>query len=188
MEPMCGACAREPPLYDRARAALRYDEVSRRLILAFKHHERLDAVPTLAGWLAHAGGELLADADLVVPVPIHRWRLLKRGFNQSALLGARAAAATGRRFVPDLLVRHRPTASQQGLGAAARAENVTAAAFRLAPRHRGAVEGARIVLVDDVLTTGATLRACTRVLKGHGAARVDALVLARVVRDQSDPI
>jgi ComF family protein len=187
-EPLCGGCALAPPPYDHARAALAYDEASRDLILAFKHRERLAGVGAFTNWLLAAGGELLATADLVAPVPLHRWRLLWRGYNQSAVLALRLARRCGRACVPDLLVRRRATASQQGLGAEARQRNVTAAAFDLARRHRGRVEGARIVLVDDVLTTGATVGACATVLRRAGATQVDVLCLARVIRGASGTI
>lgn len=184
--PLCGRCAAQPPAYDRARAALRYDDGSRGLILAFKHADRTDITPIFAGWLSHAGAELLEDDEPVVaPVPLHRWRLLRRGYNQAALLARTFAAANGLRLVPDLLLRHRRTASQQGLGEQARRENVTAAAFRIHPRRARWITGRRVVLVDDVLTTGATLSACTTVLARAGAAAVDVLTLARVVRDES---
>jgi ComF family protein len=186
--PLCPACAAEPPVYDRARAVLRYDEASRRLILAFKHADRTDITPTLGQWLARAGSELVADADLLAPVPLHRWRLLRRGYNQAALLATALTRGVGAVLVPDLLQRVRPTASQQGLGARARQENVTAGAFRLHPWHRRRVEGRRVLLVDDVLTTGATVGACARVLRRAGALQIDVLTLARVVRDASNPI
>ena len=183
--PLCGGCAAEPPPYDRARAALRYDEGSRRLILRFKHADRTDVAPAFGGWLARAGGELVEGADLIAPVPLHRWRLLRRGYNQAAMLARALAQETGRPLVPDLLQRVRATASQQGLSGRARQENITAGAFRVHPWHRRRPAGRRILLVDDVLTTGATVGACARVLRQAGAVEVDVLTLARVVRDAS---
>lgn len=181
--PLCGPCAQEPPGYDRARAALAYDEASRRLVIAFKHGDRLAGVPAFAKWMAAVGAELLADADIVTPVPLHRWRLLWRGYNQAGLLGGRVAALAGRPWCPDLLRRRRATVSQQGLGGQQRQENITAAAFAVPTAYQARIEGAKVVLVDDVLTTGATVSACALVLRRNGAARVDVLALARVVRD-----
>ncbi len=176
----CAACHARPPSFDRARAAVVYDEGSRNLILGFKHGDRLHAAPAFGAWLARAGAELLEDADLITPVPLHRWRLLKRRYNQAALIAEHAGRRTGVTHLPDLLERHRATPSQGELGPAARARNV-AGAFRLNPSNADRVKGSRIVLVDDVLTTGATVEACVKVLRRGGAARVDVLTLARVV-------
>lgn len=181
--PLCTHCAIEPLAFDRVRAALRYDPRSSRLILGFKRGGRLDGVSLFARWMTQAGEELLADADLILPVPLHRWRLLTRGFNQSAVLAQRIAKLSSRTWAPSVLHRHRPTASQRGLGAGARRTNITADAFCV--REPARVAGARILLVDDVLTTGATLTACATVLRRAGATHVDALVLARVVKDEA---
>ena len=186
--PLCGGCLEAPPAYDRARAALRYDDASKRLILAFKHADRTDVAPGFAGWLARAGADLLDERPLLAPVPLHRLRLLRRGYNQAALLARGVARRTGLPLVPDLVQRTRATASQQGLSASAREANVTATAFRVHPWHRHRLAGRRVILVDDVLTTGATASACTRVLRAAGAAAVDVLTLARVVRDASSAI
>ena len=172
--PLCAGCAAEPPAFDRGRAALRYDGNSSRLILGFKRGGRLDGVTMFARWMAQAGEELLADTDLIVPVPLHRWRL------------QRIAGLAQRPWAPAVLQRYRATVSQQGLGAAARGQNITPRAFRVSRPER--VVGARVLLVDDVQTTGATLTACASVLRRAGAERVDVLTLARVVRDEALPI
>jgi ComF family protein len=180
---LCGVCARSRPLYERARAALRYDEASRPLILAFKHGDRTDCAPALGRWLARAGAELLPDADLILPVPLHWWRLFRRRYNQAALLAAALGRIAGKPVLPDLVRRRRATASQGHLGPAERRRNV-AGAFALAPGRRGAVEGRRVLLVDDVLTTGATAEAVAEPLLEAGARAVDLLALARVVRPE----
>lgn len=184
--PLCAGCATHAPPYDRGRAALRYDGNSSRLILGFKRGGRLDGVNLFARWMVQAGDELLPDADLLLPVPLHRWRLLRRGFNQSAILAQRIAKLSGRPWSPSVLRRPKATVSQQGLSASERERNITAGAFRVAKPER--VAGARVLLVDDVHTTGATLAACVTVLRRAGAAQVDVLTLARVVRDEALPI
>ena len=179
---LCGACLRKRPLFARARAALRYDDASRRLLLAFKHGDRLHIAPPCAQWLARSGAELLADCDLIAAVPLQWTRLALRRYNQSAVLANALAALTGVPCVPDLLIRVRRTPSQGGLNPAERAANVKRA-FRLHPRRRDGVGGRRILLIDDVYTTGATVSECARLLVAGGAARVDVLTLARVTRN-----
>lgn len=183
MEPgaVCAACAAAPPPWDRARSVMRYGETSRRLILRFKHGDRLESVPSFGQWLARAGQELLGDAELVAPVPLHRWRLFRRRYNQSAMLALALGKAARVPVVPDLLARIRATPSQGGLGAKERADNVRGA-FAVREKHRAGVAGRRILLIDDVLTTGATVGACARVLTRAGASSVDVLTLARVVK------
>ena len=179
----CGACTRQPPAYERARAVLAYDDASRTLLLGFKHRDRTQAAPAFGRWMARAGAELLRDADLLVPVPLHWTRLFFRRFNQSALLAHEIGRVTRIPVVPDLLVRRRRTPSQGRRSRSARAENVRGV-FAVHRRHGSRVRGRRVVLIDDVLTTGATVAACTRTLRRAGAARVDILTMARVVRPQ----
>jgi ComF family protein len=180
---LCLACRARPPVFDRARAVFRYDAGSRPMLLSFKHADRTDLAPAFGRWLARAGAELLAEADLVAPVPLHWTRLFARRYNQAALLAQFAAKLAGRPCRPDLLIRRRRT-KPQSAGRAARARNV-AGAFQVPPARRGLVEGRRILLVDDVRTTGATLEACARALKAAGADHVDVLTLAMVVRPQT---
>ncbi|MBM3490550.1 MAG: ComF family protein [Alphaproteobacteria bacterium] len=177
----CAACLARPPSFARARAAFVYDDASRGLVLAFKHADRTHAAPAFAPWLARAGADLLAEAELLAPVPLHRWRLLARRYNQAALLSAALARLGGLPHRADLLQRRRWTPSQGRMSRTERRRNV-AGAFRVRPRHCDMVAGRRVLLVDDVLTTGATVEACARALLRSGARAVDVLTLARVVR------
>ncbi len=168
----------EPPAYDRARGAVHYDEVSSTLIHGLKYGDRMDLAPVMGRWMAHAGAELLADADALVPVPLHWRRLWARRFNQSAALAGIIATAGKVPVADRVLLRVKSTPQQVGLTRAERAENVQGA-FRVGDRTQ--VAGRRLILVDDVLTSGATAEACARTLTRAGAARVDVLVFARVV-------
>lgn len=183
----CAACLASPPPYRHARAVLVYDDGSRELLLPLKHADRTDAAPTYGAWMARAGAALFADADLVVPVPLHRRRLFARRYNQSALLAAAVARASGCRAVPDLLRRTRHTPPQGGLNANQRAANVRGA-FQVRADRKPLVRDRGVVLVDDVLTTGATAAACVHGLLRAGAAHVDVLTLARVVRAGAETI
>lgn len=176
---LCGACARERPNYDHARSALRYDDGSRGLVLAFKHGDRLHGVPAFAEWMRRAGADVLDGADLLIPVPLHWTRLIRRRYNQSALLAQAIARKTHITYAPDWLVRRRRTRSQGEFGPLGRRRNVESA-FRLNPRR--SVKSMHVVLIDDVLTTGATVEECARVLRRAGARRVDVLTLARSLR------
>jgi len=178
---LCAACAAMRPSWGRARAVIAYDEASRSPVLAFKHGDRIDAAPAFGSWLARAGAELLDNADMLVPVPLHRSRLLSRRYNQAALLAQATGRACGTAVSPDLLVRTRRTPSQGRLSASARRRNV-AGAFAVRDGRSESIQGRNLVLVDDVLTTGATAEACTGALLRAGAANVDVLTLARVVR------
>lgn len=181
-ETVCGGCYAKPHDFTRARSIVSYDEASKALILAFKYGDRLDHAPAFARWLERTGRTLLEEADVVVPVPLHRWRLWRRRYNQSAVLAQRLAARAGKEFDPLALVRTRATPSQGAMPSAkARRRNVLGA-FKVPAEEREAVKGRNVLLVDDVFTTGATLNACARALKRAGAANVDALTLARVVR------
>ena len=172
------AAAADPPPYDRARAAAVFDGVVRELIHGFKYADRHEPRRLLARWMAGAGAELLADADLIIPVPMTRWRLIRRQFNQAALLAREVSRLSGVRFEPSLLRKIRTTPTQVGSTARQRAENV-AGAFAIPQRARHRVAGAAIILVD-VITTGATVSACARVLRAAGARRIDVLAAAMV--------
>ena len=179
----CGACLAEPPAFDRARAAVAYGDIARRIALKLKYGGR----PGLAGTIARrldrlVEGDKEANPPLVVPVPLHRWRIWARGYNQAALI---ARAVARRHALPlelGLLSRTRATPLLRGLGPAGRRKAVRGA-FAVAPGHRATLAGRSILLIDDVFTTGATADACARALKQAGAAEVRLLCWARVVRD-----
>lgn len=178
---LCGECVRSRPVYGRARAVLVYDDGSKPLILKFKHGDRGEAAVPFGSWMARVGGGMLADADLLVPVPLHWTRLFARRYNQAALLAYAIGGVSRVAVVPDLLVRRKRTPKLGTLGPSAR-RRALQGAIAIHPRRHHRVAGKRVVLVDDVHTTGATLAACAKALLAAGAERVDVLTLARTVR------
>jgi len=177
----------DPPSYGRARAVVRYEDVARDLVHRLKYGDRLDLATSMGRWMARAGRELLEDADALVPVPLHWRRLWGRRFNQAAALAKAAASQSGVPVLTGILRRIRATPQQVGLSRSARADNVQGA-FAVTQDGKAAVHGKRLVLVDDVLTSGATVDACARTLLRAGARNVDVLVFARVVALARVPI
>jgi ComF family protein len=176
---MCGVCATGRRSWDRARSVLRYDKHSRHLVLGLKHGDRTHVASAFGRWMHRAGSEVLAGADLLVPVPLHWTRLFQRRYNQAALLAHAIRSAGGPEVAADWLVRRRRTPAQGHLGPAARERNVRGAFAIQAGRS---FAGKRVVVIDDVMTTGATVEECARVLKRSGAISVGVLTLARALR------
>lgn len=176
---VCGDCARQRPTWHQARAVLRYDKNSRRLLLGFKHGDHTHSAAAFGRWMHRVGSEVLAGADLLVPVPLHWTRLFQRRYNQAALLAQAVHAAGGPEVAADWLVRQRRTPAQGHLGPMARERNVRGA---FAMRGGRSVAGKRVVIIDDVMTTGATVEECARVLKRAGAQSIAVLILARALR------
>lgn len=176
----CRDCLQKMPEFDRARSAFLYDEASRQLLLAFKHGDRTDLAPHLGRFMERLIRDLDPMPDLITPVPLHRWRLLRRQYNQAALLAENLAQASGLEYHSDLVRRHRATKSQGHLSPGARQRNLRNA-FDIRARDHAYVADKHILLVDDVLTTGATLNACASTLKQAGAASVQAVTLARAL-------
>lgn len=177
----------DPPAYGRARAAVRYDDVAGRLVHHLKYGDRLDLAAIMGPWMARAGGDLIAQADALVPVPLHWRRLWGRRFNQAAVLAQAIATARPIAVLHGALKRMRATPQQVGLTRSERAVNVQGA-FAVTDEGKAAVAGARLVLIDDVLTSGATIDTCARTLLRAGAANVDVVVFARVVAPARPPI
>jgi len=176
----CAACVRKAPPFDRARAALRYDEHSKGLVTGLKFSDKTHQAPTFAKLMATAGNPLINESDCIIPVPLHRVRLFMRRYNQAALLALGLAKISAKPVIYDMLVRKINTPPQMRLNRRERQKNVKSA-FGLNEKYREKVKGKSVLLVDDVMTTGATIESCAKALKKSGAWRVNVLTLARVV-------
>ena len=182
---LCGRCIAEPPAFDRMRAAVAYGEISRKVALKLKYGGRPGVAETMARFIGrHLGAAGAGEGALLAPVPLQRWRIWRRGYNQSALIASALATRAGLEARLDLIERIKATPPLRGMNPRQRAETLRGA-FRVNPRHAEAVKGVTIVLVDDVYTSGATANGCAKALKRAGAARVDLLCWARVVREES---
>ena len=179
---MCGQCLATPPIHDGVMAAVAYGETARSIILKFKYGGKPGLAKTIAKYLVRYV-EPYRDA-LIVPVPLHKWRLWSRGFNQSAMIAHQLSRANGAAHVPDLLLRTKKTPVLRGLGRLER-EKTVSGAFTINPRHHASIKNKTIVLIDDVYTTGSTTNACAKVLKRAGAARVYILCWARVIEEHT---
>lgn len=178
----CDDCMTIARPWEKGRAALVYKDVGRRLVLGLKHGDRLDLVPSLAGWMAHAGRDFVTSDALLVPVPLHWSRLLKRRYNQAADLAKGLAKITGASVLPDGLQRIKRTKSLDGHTRDARFAALQGA-ISANPRRARLISGRDVVIVDDVMTSGATFAACTEMCYAVGAQSVCVLALARVVKD-----
>ncbi len=177
---ICTKCLTFPPLYNKSRAAIYYDDNSRDFILKFKHGDKTNLSVSMVPMMLKAGGELFTDADYLIPVPLHRWRLLKRRYNQASILAKSIAKETGIKFLPDTLIRHRYTKNQGAVNGKERINNVKNA-FIVKKSDISLIKGKNIILIDDVFTTGSTVNECTKTLLKSGALRVDVLTLSIVV-------
>lgn len=180
---ICAACLADPPKHDGIAAATLYNDASRKLVLSLKHGGRISLAPMMAGLITAKLSFL--DCDwIVTPVPLHRWRIWRRGYNQSAELARAICKTSNARLIVDMLERRKATPSLGGLGKKAR-RRVLSGAIAVNPRRLTSVHGARIVLVDDVLTSGATSDACVRSLKRAGAEKVVVACFSRVLEEAS---
>lgn len=180
---LCDDCLVTPRPWKQGRAALLYRDNGRKLVLAMKHGDRQDLARPAAGWLVKAAAPMLVPDMLLAPIPLYWTRLFSRRYNQAALLSAALAARTAHDHCPDLLLRLRQTHSQEGRSREGRAENLRGA-LALHPRHADKVRGRHVLLVDDVMTSGATFAAGAEACLAGGAASVSVLALARVARDE----
>ena len=180
---ICASCLECEPMFDKSRSAVVYNDASRRLILNFKFNDKTSFVHTFVPWLIRAGIELINDADYIIPVPLHHKKLRERRFNQSALIAHEIAKKTKSNYMPDGLIRTRYTVPQKGLSRTARNKNIQGA-FLINDPYLDEFAHKKILLIDDVLTTGSTLNECARILKNAGAKEVNTLTIARVTKEE----
>jgi ComF family protein len=177
----CGNCIATLPKYSKARAVFQYGGKTAKLIRSFKYEDNIHASKHFAKWMMRVGAEFIVEADIIAPVPLHKRRLFKRRYNQSALLASAISRESGIKANNALLLRVKNTPPQAGLSSGQRKKNVSGA-FKLNPKYENEVIGKNIILVDDVITTGSTINACTQALLNSGAIRVNVLTLAMTVK------
>jgi ComF family protein len=178
---ICGECLHQPPLFTGGRSVFRYDSLIRELILKFKHGDATYLAKPLGRWMTRSGEDLLTKCECIIPVPLHRWRLLKRRYNQATLLAREISSNSNLPYLTNVLIRTKNNTSQHGKSRKSREENVKNI-FKIAPQHLALVKKKSFLLVDDVWTTGATLNACIKTLKKAGAKDVYVLTLARTIK------
>jgi predicted amidophosphoribosyltransferase len=179
---LCDACLTTARPWSRGRAALLYKDKARALVLGLKHGDRLDLVRPAAGWMMRAAAPILEPGMLVAPIPLHWLRLFRRRYNQSAFLSKAIAQSARLDHCPDLLIRPRATGTQDGKGREARFANM-AGAITLHPKRAARVDGRHVLLIDDVMTSGATLAAAAEACIAGGARAISVLTMARVAKD-----
>ena len=177
---VCASCLKKPPIYNRAISILKYNETSKALILPFKHADNIELTPLLSQWMSRKGKDLILECDCIIPVPLHITRLFKRKYNQSALLAKSLSKIYKKEYLPSVLVRSKRTESQGHMSSTQRKQNIKNA-FKIQNADR--IKGKKVLLIDDVMTTGATINECTKVLLKAGAKSVSILTLARVIKD-----
>jgi ComF family protein len=177
---LCPSCLYMPPSYNHLRAACRYNEASKALLMRFKYGGATSLAPLFVKWLAYAGGDFVKEADIILPVPLHWRRLIKRGYNQAALLAQGLSKAFHKTYAYNILKRNRYTPSQGRRTLEQRIQNVQGV-FKIPSSKQKIIEGKKILLIDDVYTSGATIRECVKVLKHFHPECVNVLTLARVV-------
>ena len=177
---VCLGCLQDKPCFRQLRSVFPYDDISKPLILQFKHGDALHLVPLLVQWLSRTGQALLAQNDLIIPVPLHWMRLWRRGYNQAALLAQGLSKVNNKNYQPNVLIRHRSTASQGNKSSDQRYHNIKGS-FQVKLAQIDLIQGKNILLIDDVYASGATIHECVKILKKNGANQVDVLTLARVL-------
>ena len=176
---LCAEAIANPPPFDKLRTVLLYDELARRLVSQIKYSDRTDLLRWVVNWMNTAGREVIDEADAIIPVPLHPSRLRKRRFNQAGEMANLLAKLNDKAFLPEVLIRLKPTRQQVGLSESERAKNVLGA-FVVPKEQKISLKGKRVLLIDDVYTTGATAKAATRALKRGGASHINVLVFAKV--------
>lgn len=177
---VCGKCMKEPPHFRQAEAVFKYNDTIKSLILPFKHTDHIELTELFVKWMGTNSGSLIERNDILIPVPLHWRRLLKRKYNQSALLAQRLSKRYKKEYAPLVLMRKKATKSQGHLSPKQRKKNVTGV-FMV--KHPELIQGKSVLLIDDVFTTGATANECAKVLLKAGAKSVDVLTIARVVKN-----
>ncbi len=177
---VCAECIREQPKFSKARAVFLYDDASRAMITSFKYKDRIENRIAYAKWMARVGADMLSDADFLIPVPLHFGKLLVRKYNQAGILAHELAKISGKRIIVTGLIRRKYTKTQAGFNRRLRFKNI-GGAFKVNPQYQSIFNDKKILLIDDVITTGATANECAKILLKAGAAKVEVLTLAKTL-------